>query len=166
MSVGVVWRYGWISFWLVIMNFVNETEKIVIDLQIIPKIHNRNYRKYLQGRHILQLPQHPPLHQLGQLGQCTVFWCHLLTRDIAREYSAVKHQSISSKAMLKKEETELTSSTTLTDPFTRDRVVQSHSVYPNSYILSLYADTPVQFLKLMVRHYYITRRPFTWDKVV
>jgi len=36
-------------------------------------------------------------------------------RDIAREYSAVKHQNISSKAMLE-EETELTSSTTLTDP--------------------------------------------------
>jgi len=36
-------------------------------------------------------------------------------RDIAWEYLAVKHQSISSKAMLE-EETELTSSTTLTDP--------------------------------------------------
>ena len=79
--------------------------------QIIPTIHNCNYRKHLRRRRILQLPQRPPLRQLSQ---CTVFWYHLLTRDIAREYSAVKHQGISSKAML--EETELTSSTTLTDP--------------------------------------------------
>ena len=77
------------------------------------KIHYQNYRKYLQGHHILQLPQRPPLCQLGQ---CIIFWYHLLTGDIAREYPAVKHQSISFKAMLEKEETELTSSTTLTDP--------------------------------------------------
>lgn len=81
--------------------------------QIIPTIHNRNYRKHLRRRRILQLPQRPPLRQLGQ---CTVFRCHLLTWDIAREYSAVKRQSISSKAMLLVEETELTSSTTLTYP--------------------------------------------------
>ena len=80
--------------------------------QIIPTIHNRIYRKYLRWCRILQLPQHPLLQQLGQ---CTVFRHHLLTRDIARKYLAVKHQSISSKAMLE-EETELTSSTTLTDP--------------------------------------------------
>ena len=78
--------------------------------QIIPTIHNRNYRKHLRWRRILQLPQRPPLHQLGQ---CTVFWYHLLTRDIAREYSAVKHQGIfQSNARRNK----TYGSTTLTDP--------------------------------------------------
>ena len=94
------------------MNFVNGTKKIVIDLQIIATIHNQSYRKHLQQCHILQLPQRPPLCQLGQ---CTVLRYHLLTQDIAQEYSTVKHQTISSKAMVE-EETKPTSSTTLTDP--------------------------------------------------
>ena len=76
----------------------------------IATIHNQNYRNYLRWRHILQLPQCPLLRQLGQ---CTIFRHHLLMQDIAREYSAVKHQ-LSSKAVVE-EETELTCSTTLTD---------------------------------------------------
>src|ERR1700678_3617105 len=38
-------------------------------------------------------------------------------------------------------------------PFTRDKVIQSHSVYRNSYITNSYDDAPMQFFKLVVRHY-------------
>jgi hypothetical protein len=86
--------------------------RIIRLVQIKLRIHNRNYRKRLRRCRILQLPQHPPLRQLGQW---SVFRYHLLTRDIARKYSAVKHKSISSKAML--EGTELTSSTFTTAPY-------------------------------------------------
>jgi hypothetical protein len=61
-------------------------------------------------------------------------------------------------------------------PFIRDKVVQSHSVYPNSYITSSYAarlmywvsapDAPTQLFKQVVRHYYITGRLFSRDKIV
>jgi hypothetical protein len=61
-------------------------------------------------------------------------------------------------------------------PFTRDKVVQNHSVYPNSYIASTYAarmkcqasapDAWTQLFKQVVRHYYIAARLFTGDKVV
>src|ERR1700678_1968676 len=51
-------------------------------------------------------------------------------------------------------------------PFTRDKVIQSHSVYRNSYITSSYDDAPMQFFKLVVRHYYLAGRPFTRDGIV
>ena len=50
--------------------------------------------------------------------------------------------------------------------FTRDKIVESHSMYPNNYIIRSFADTPVQFLKPVVRHYNIARRPFTRNKVL
>jgi hypothetical protein len=50
--------------------------------------------------------------------------------------------------------------------FTRDIVVQSHSVYPNSYVTSSHVDAPMQFFKPMERHYYIAIRPLTRDKVI
>jgi len=61
-------------------------------------------------------------------------------------------------------------------PFTTDKVVQNHSMYPNSYIASTYAarmkcqasgaDAWTQLFKQVVRHYYITARLFTGDKAV
>ena len=50
--------------------------------------------------------------------------------------------------------------------FTRDKVVQSHSVYPNSYVTDSYIDAPMQFFKPVERHYYIAVRLFTRDNVV
>ena len=61
-------------------------------------------------------------------------------------------------------------------PFTRDKVVQTHTMYPNSYIKSSYAarmkcqasapDAWTQLFKQVVSHYYIAWRLFTLDKVV
>ena len=55
-------------------------------------------------------------------------------------------------------------------------VVQSHSVYYNSYIINPYAarmicrasapDAPTQFFQLVVKHYYIAGRPLTGEIVL
>src|ERR1700678_2248021 len=51
-------------------------------------------------------------------------------------------------------------------PFTRDKVIQSHSVHRNSYITSSYDDAPTQFFKPVVKHCHIVGRLITRDKIV
>ena len=125
--------------------------------------HNKNFRN-------LSIFVYISIFIIPQLFILMLCSCTLRTENISRHWQTVI--SVTACASLWHDQGSTRENTTST----RDKAVQSHSVYSNSYIISSYAarimcwvsapDAPMQVFKQEVRHYDITGRLFTRDKVV